>query len=180
MPSELPAAPAILCKPFLVEFETLEDRLRAFGGDVRDAVDDLTPEPLPDYQRLAQQQFLECLDAMSWRHRSEAHVAARAMFDRLFWSWRGEDFQIVELDRVPFALDSAWSPPTVKLFGDLWRQLAPAFDDLREPFEVAASNGELVGRFEDFVGYARAWGEILARGADEAQGLLVVQFDSPR
>ena len=170
--------PAVLCKPFLVDFDSLEDRFRAFGGDVRDSVSDLPAEPLPSYERVAQQQFLECLDAMSWRHHSDAHAAARALFDRLFWSWRGEDFQIVEIERVPFGLDSAWSPPTVKLFSELWTQLEPVFPDLREPFHVAASNGELVGKFEDFVKYARAWGTVLTRGADEEQGMIVVQFEA--
>lgn len=178
MPSDLPPPPAVLCKPFLIEFESLEDRIRAFGGDMRDAVDDLSPEPLPNYERLAQQQFLECLDAMSWRHHSEAHAAARALFDRLFWSWRSEDLQIVQIDRVPFGLDSAWSPATVKLFADLWTELSPVFAKLREPFETAAGNGELVGKFEDFVAYARAWGNVLSCGADADRGLIIVQFES--
>lgn len=168
--------PAILCRPFLVDFATLEDRIRAFGG-IREAVGDLTPEPLPTDQRIAQQQFLECLDAMSWGEQGEAHAAARAMFDRLFWSWRSEDLRIVELDRAPFALDSAWSPPTVKLFAELWTPLGPALDSLRQAFDRAASEGELVGRFDDFRRYARAWGHILERGAAEGLGLIVVQYD---
>ena len=159
MPNDLPPVPSVLCKPFLVEFDTLEDRLRAFGGEVREAVDDLVAESLPSYERLAQQQFLECLDAMSWRHHSDAHAAARAMFDRLFWSWRGEDFQIVEIERVPFGLDSAWSPNTVTLFADLWQQLSPVLEKLRGPFQEAAENGDVVGRFEDFLNYARGVGK---------------------
>lgn len=175
---ELPAVPSVLCKPFLVEFDSLEDRLRAFGGEVREAMSKFTPEPLPTYERLAQQQFLECLDAMSWRHHSEAHAAARALFDRLFWSWRSDELRIVEIEHVPFGLDCAWSPQTVKLFGDLWGELAPVFPKLRRPFEEAAGNGELVGRFEDFLDYAKAWGETIARGAQEGRGLIVVQFES--
>ena len=173
--SDLP--PAVLCKPFLVQYSTLDDRIRAFG-DVRAAVADLAPEPLPTYERIAQQQFLECLDAMSWAKRGEAHTAARSLFDRLFWSWRSDDLRIVELESVPFALDTAWSPPTVNLFGELWRPLAPALDGLRAAFERAAGEGELVGRFDDFNQYARAWGEIVTRGARDELGLIVVRFES--
>jgi hypothetical protein len=175
--SDLPPPPAILCKPFLVDFSTLEDRIRAFGG-VREAVADLTPEPLPGYERLAQQQFLECLDAMSWGQQGEAQAAARAMFDRLFWSWRSEELRIVEINFVPFALDTAWSPPTVKLFAELWTQLAPVLDGLRPAFDRALGDGEIVGRFEDFRKYAHAWGDILERGAGDELGLIVVQYES--
>ena len=177
LPPNLPSTPSVLCKPFLIDFPTLDDRIRAFG-DVREAISDLTPEPLPAYERLAQQQFLECLDAMSWGQQTDAHAAARAMFDRLFWSWRSEDLRIVEIDRIPFALDSAWSPNTAKLFAELWSQLSPVLDRLREAFDRAASEGELVGRFEDFRKYAHAWGDILVRAAEDELGLIVVQYEA--
>jgi hypothetical protein len=175
--SDLPPPPAVLCKPYLIDFESLEDRIRAFGGS-REVVHDLSPESLPAYERLAQQQFLECLDAMSWGAQGEAHAAARALFDRLFWSWRSEELRIIEVDREPFGLDSAWSPPTVKLFAELWRQLAPVLDGLRPAFERALGEGELVGRFDDFRSYAHAWGDILERGSADGLGLIVVQFES--
>lgn len=175
--SDLPPPPAVLCKPFLLDFSTLDDRIRAYG-DIHDAVSDLQAEPLPAYERLAQQQFLECLDAMSWGQQTDAHAAARAMFDRLFWSWRTEELRIVEIDRIPFALDSAWSPNTVRLFAELWQQLSPALDGLRQAFDRAAGEGELVGRFDDFRKYAHAWGDILVRGAADDRGLIVVQYES--
>ena len=54
----------------------------------------------------------------------------------------------------------------------MWKDLRPAFDR-------AAGEGELVGRFEDFANYARAWGDVLRHGAnDEMLGLIVVRFDS--
>lgn len=169
--------PSVLCRPYLIDFRLLDERLSAFG-DVRLAVEDLSPEPLPTYERIAQQQFLECLDAISWRNHSDAHQAARAMFDRLFWSWRSEDLRIVQWPTTPFALDLAWDEQTVQLFSQLWEQLAPVLDELREPFDHALSEGELTGRFDDFRRYAHAWGGILERGADEEQGLIVVQFES--
>jgi hypothetical protein len=176
MSSDAPI-PVVLCRPYLVDLSAFAEKLSAFG-DVREAVADLSPEPIPTYERMAQQQFLECLDAISWRNHSDAHQAARALFDRLFWSWRSEDLRIVQLPTTPFALDLAWDEKTVHLFAELWQQLSPVLDDLREPFDHARSEGELAGRFEDFVSYAHAWGGILERGADEEQGLIVVQFES--
>ena len=110
-------------------------------------------------------------------HRAAVEAHERALFDRLFWSWRSEDLRIVEIEQVPFALDSAWSPPTVQLFADLWTPLAPALDGLRAGFERALGDGELVGRFEYFKKYADAWGDMLERGADEGLGLIVDQFE---
>lgn len=173
------APPAIRCRPYVVEFDRLPDLLRGYGNDVRAAVEDLTPEPLPSDERLAQQQFLECLDAMGWHGRDEAHGAARALFDRLFWSWRSEDLRIVEIDGPPpFALDSAWSPETVTLFAQLWQALEPELKKIRPAFDRAASEGELVGRFEDFVAYAKAWGAAITRAHDVDAGLIVVQFEA--
>jgi hypothetical protein len=173
--------PTVLCKPYLIEYATLDDRLRA-SMDAPDAVANLAAERLPTYERLAQQQFLECLDAMQWgAKRSESQAAARALFDRLFWSWRDESLRIVELDwpSPPFGLDLAWSPGTLAMFAELWDALAPMWPTLRPAFDRALSEGELVGRFEDFAAYARAWGDILRHGAsDGSLGLVVVRFDS--
>ena len=172
------APPAIRCRPYIVEFDTLPDRLHAYGNDVRAAVEDLVPEPLPTDERQAQQHFLECLDAMSWQGHDEAQAAAKTLFDRLFWSWRSEELRIVELDgSPPFGLDSAWSPSTVALFTQLWAALEPELKKIRPAFDRAASEGELVGRFEDFVAYAKAWGNAIRRANEIEAGLIVVSVE---
>lgn len=180
MPDDRDAIPTVLCKPYLVEYATLDDRLRA-SIDATAAVEGLVAEKLPTYERQAQQQFLECLDAMQWgAKRSESHAAARALFDRLFWSWRDESLRIVDLDwpSPPYGLDLAWSPATTAMFAELWAALAPMWKDLRPAFDHARGEGELVGRFEDFAAYARAWGDMLRVAADDRSlGLIVVRFD---
>ena len=177
MSDELPI-PTVLCKPYLVDFASLDDRLRA-SIDAPAAVADLVAERLPNYERQSQQQFLECLDAMQWgAARGESHAAARAMFDRLFWSWRDEQLRIVDVDAMPYGLDLAWSPGTLAMFAELWGALAPMWKELRPAFDRALSEGELVGRFEDFATYARAWGDVLRHGAsDGSLALIIVRFD---
>lgn len=180
MPIDREEIPTVLCKPYLVDYASLDDRLRAFL-DVPAAVERLVTERLPTYERQAQQHFLECLDAMRWGNdRGESHAAARALFDRLFWSWRDESLRIVELDwpSPPYGLDLAWSPGTLAMFAELWAALAPMWKTLRPAFDQALAEGELVGRFEDFSNYARAWGDVLRHGAsDDSLGLIVVRFD---
>ena len=178
MPLDPTTLPSVRCRSYIItEFDRLPDRLRAYGNDVRAAVEDLSPEPLPSDDRWAQQQFIECLDAMSWHGRDDAHAAARALFDRLFWSWRSEEMRIVDLENVPYALDSAWGPQTVGLFAQLWAALEPELPEVRPAFDRAASAGEIVGKFEAFIAYARAWGNAIRRAAEVDAGLIVVQFE---
>jgi hypothetical protein len=163
---------SVNCSAFLVEWSRFTTRL-AETGDADEAIGGVPRELLHSDSVLAQFDFLDCFDASRRTWAGPSRVAFQEFFDHLFWSWRGERFQIVDLEEPDvFGIDSAWNPATVQRLASVTRDIDfEAFRNTFRPGKLAA-----YWTADEFAEYGRSWLDLVQRGAADGRGLVILVY----
>jgi hypothetical protein len=119
--------------------------------------------------------FLEEFDRFGRAWKEDGKVHFKEVFHTLFWPWRGNSGQAMELKEGEeidlFGIDTALDPETA---ADLlrsadqitWEQCRPLFKAGSDRFPT----------FDDWRAYGEEWLAFLRRAAEERRGLIVAMF----
>ena len=155
---------------FIVDWNDFQQALKDVGSafDVFEERE-MEPEPMSTDSMSAQMDFLDVYEEFKDSWQSSSKPFFEQFFDALFWSWRDKKGRkIIDLEAEVEMVDSAWSPETVKRFGEIWSKVE--LESARSAFE-AQSGQEWT--FEGFRSFAEEHGALVQRATEAGKGLIV-------
>lgn len=169
---------SVECSLALVDWEEFQHEVDA-AGSMEDVLEELEFATLGIEALEAQDYFLNSLDAMASRWSSPSATALTELTGILFWSWRGKEQQVFELDggadeaRYPM-VDSAWSPETVQKLAARWKSID--ITECAAHFDAAGAANDAFPSSNAFIAYAKEWGGHLVSAAQDGLGIVVFVF----
>jgi hypothetical protein len=161
---------------YIVDWDGFQEQVR--HTEAYEVLEQLSPEPLEYESARAPMSFLKVFDAFKPAWKSDEQRYFKEVFDTLFWSWRGDGEQVMELetgeDGDLFGIDVALKPETVKELEAMARRLD--LEHCRSLFEQHVTNTERFASFDDWKRYGDEWQGLIRRAAEEDKGLVVAVF----